>query len=458
MSMNGKLPDTLLYGLLARLAGAGSYAEIFMEQSVKQAAVYENMRLDRVENTFDTGVAMRVIKGAETYFAYTNSFSEKSLTETADELLRAFENGRTSDIAVTLKESVQYYKSPADTDISDKIELAAQMDKAARLDKRIVQSTSLFAENRRETRVINTDGSDISQSLCYVTGYTAAVASDGKDMQQGYIALGGAMGREEASGLDFIKNSEDAAKLAIQNLTARHAPSGMMTVVIGSTAGGTMVHEAVGHGLEADLACNGMSVYAGKLGEKVASELISVADDATLSCKRGSFIYDDEGIKGSSNLLIDKGVLKRYMSDRLYAAKEGIPLTGNGRRQSYRHRPIVRMTNTMILPGVHAPDDIIKSVQKGLYVARMGGGQVNTVTGDFVFEVTEGYLIENGKIGEPVKNATLIGNGPRVMSEIDMTGSDLGFGLGTCGKEGQGVPVSDAQPTLRIPEITVGGR
>jgi TldD protein len=214
----------------------------------------------------------------------------------------------------------------------------------------------------------------------------------------------------------------------------------------------------VGHGLEADLACNGMSVYADKLGQKVASDIINVSDNGTLEHMRGTYLYDDEGVKAGANMLIEKGVLKNYMTDRLYSYKEGINLTGNGRRESYRHRPIVRMTNTMIMPGSDKPEDIIKSVDKGLYVSRMGGGQVNTVTGDFVFEVTEGYTIEKGKLCDPVKNATLIGNGPKVMQEIDMVGTDIGFGIGTCGKEGQGVPVSDAQPTLRIPQITVGGR
>ncbi len=221
-----------------------------------------------------------------------------------------------------------------------------------------------------------------------------------------------------------------------------------------------MVHEAVGHGLEADLACNGMSVYADRTGEKVASDLINVADNGTLNGKRGSFIYDDEGVKASDNLLIEDGILKTYMYDRLYAGKEGRPLTGNGRRQSYKHKPIVRMTNTMILPGKSDPDDIIKSVPKGLFCHQNGRRRGQYGYGRLCFlKLRKVFLIENGKLGEPVKkNATLIGNGPKVMSDIDMVGNDLGFGIGTCGKEGQGVPVSDAQPTLRIPEITVGGR
>ncbi|PLX65795.1 MAG: TldD/PmbA family protein [Denitrovibrio sp.] len=458
MSMSGNLSDGLLYDMLKKLSGAGQYAEIFLENSNKQAAVYENNQLDRVENSTDSGISFRVIEGDKTFFGYTNSFAESNIKNAVSELVNAVKIGEMRDIALNDKKSVKYFTTPADTDIQDKIKLVTSMDKAGRIDKKIIQFTSMYAESVRETRILNTEGCDISQSLCYVTGYAAAVASSGKEIQQAYIPLGGTFGAEEAAGLDFIKVSKDAAELAMKNLSAKYAPSGVMTVVIASSAGGTMVHEAVGHGLEADLACNGMSVYAGQIGKKVAAGIVSVADNGTLSGKRGSFLYDDEGVQASSNMLIENGILKKYMSDRLYGLKEGTELTGNGRRQSYRFRPIVRMTNTIIMPGSDSPDGIIKSVQKGLYVTRMGGGQVNTVTGDFVFEVTEGFLIENGKLGEPVKNATLIGNGPKVMREIDMIGDDLGFGIGTCGKEGQGVPVSDAQPTLRIPEITVGGR
>jgi TldD protein len=458
MSTNGKVPDGLLYDTLKSLSGYGRYAEIFIESSVKQAAVFENRSLDMVENSIDGGISMRIIDGEKTFFAYTNNFTEKSIKETAAELTSALKAGHDKDISISTKESVKLYKTAPKTDVTEKIKLVTAMDKAARVDDKIVQSISVYAENLRETRILNSEGADISQSLSYVTGYTAAVASDGKDMQQGYIPLGGVYGKEELAGLDFMSVSEESARLALKNLSAKHAPAGMMAVVIGSSAGGTMVHEAVGHGLEADLACNGMSVYADKLGQKVASDIINVSDNGTLEHMRGTYLYDDEGVKAGANMLIEKGVLKNYMTDRLYSYKEGINLTGNGRRESYRHRPIVRMTNTMIMPGSDKPEDIIKSVDKGLYVSRMGGGQVNTVTGDFVFEVTEGYTIEKGKLCDPVKNATLIGNGPKVMQEIDMVGTDIGFGIGTCGKEGQGVPVSDAQPTLRIPQITVGGR
>ncbi|VAX29821.1 TldD protein, part of TldE/TldD proteolytic complex, partial [hydrothermal vent metagenome] len=238
---------------------------------------------------------------------------------------------------------------------------------------------------------------------------------------------------------------------------ARRAPAGRMPVVIASEAGGTMIHEAIGHGLEADLAGQGLSVYSEKLGQNVASSLITVVDDATLPNRRGSFRFDDEATPSQRTVLVDRGVLVAYMYDRLNALKEGKRSTGNGRRESYQHRPIPRMSNTFIAPGSDSPEEIIRSVQQGLLVKKMGGGQVNTVTGDFVFEVQEGYIIKDGLVGEPVRGATLTGNGPQILKSMDMVASDLGFAIGTCGKDAQGVPVSDAMPTVRIPEIVVGG-
>jgi TldD protein len=218
-----------------------------------------------------------------------------------------------------------------------------------------------------------------------------------------------------------------------------------------------MIHEAVGHSLEADLACNGLSVYQNRIGQQVASPLISVLDDGTMPARRGSYSFDDEGTPSQKTVLIENGILKGYLVDRLSAMKFDLMATGNGRRESFRHKPIVRMTNTYIARGKDDPAQILADTPQGLYVKAMGGGQVNTVTGDFVFAVTEGYLIQDGKLGAPIRGATLVGNGPKVLSIVDRVGSDLGFATGTCGKDGQGAPVTDAQPTLRIPELTVGG-
>lgn len=218
-----------------------------------------------------------------------------------------------------------------------------------------------------------------------------------------------------------------------------------------------MVHEAVGHGLEADLASLGLSVYHKKIGQRIANDKITIVDDKTLTGKRGSFVFDDEGTPSEKTVLVEKGILKNYMYDRRMALRDGVKSTGNGRRESYRFPPICRMTNTMIMPGTDDPEEIIRTTPKGLFVTKMGGGQVNTVNGDFVFEVNEAYLIENGKISDPVRGAMLMGNGPQVLNTIDRIGNDHGFSIGTCGKNNQGVPVSDAQPTIRIPEIVVGG-
>jgi TldD protein len=230
-----------------------------------------------------------------------------------------------------------------------------------------------------------------------------------------------------------------------------------MPVVMSSEAGGTMVHEACGHGLEADLVQKGLSVYKNKLGQKVAADCVSVIDDATLADKYGSYYFDDEGSRGQRTVLIENGILKTYLYDWLSARKDGVASSGNGRRESYQHKPVVRMSNTLIAPGQDDPEEIISSTPHGLLVKKMGGGQVNTTNGDFVFDVQEGYLIQDGRIKHPVRGATLIGNGPWVLSNIDRVGHDLGFSLGVCGKDGQGVPVADAQPTIRIKELTVGG-
>lgn len=218
-----------------------------------------------------------------------------------------------------------------------------------------------------------------------------------------------------------------------------------------------MVHEACGHGLEADLVQKGLSVYQNKLGQKVAADGVSVIDDGTLPSRNGSYHFDDEGCPAQRTVLIENGILKAYMNDRMTAMRQGTSPTGNGRRESYQYRPVPRMSNTYIAPGQDDPEDIIRDTQRGLLVKRMGGGQVNTTNGDFVFDVQEGYLIENGKISSPVRGATLTGNGPQVLMDIDRVGNDLGFGLGMCGKDGQSVPVGDAQPTIRIKSLTVGG-
>jgi TldD protein len=347
---------------------------------------------------------------------------------------------------------------PDGVPLQDKVALVNRGNVAARgFDQRIRQVTVVYRDSAVKTQNANSLG-DFTEAIRTGTLFlTQVVAAEGDAIQTGYEPIGRFMGHEIFRERSPEEVSLAAARRAVMMLGARKAPAGLMPVVLSSEAGGTMVHEAIGHGLEADLAGNGMSVYTGKVGEQVASPLVTVIDDATIPNARGSFSFDDEGTPAQRTVLVENGILKGYLYDRLSALKDGCSSTGNGRREGYHAKPIVRMTNTLIAPGETPPEEIVRGVEKGLFVRKMGGGQVNTVNGDFVFEVSEGYLIENGVVGQPVRGATLTGNGPDVLKKIAKVGSDLGFGIGTCGKDGQGVPVSDAQPTLLIEEITVGG-
>lgn len=445
------------------LKNGGDFSEIFEELSHSTHLQREGRRFEKIFNGADAGVGLRVVHGSETAYAYTNEITEESLFRLAEILADAVRAGNFDrDIVLQKKESDwrQVVKiDPTSVVLPDKIKvLQAADDLAWSVDPRLVQVTTSYRDHLRHIRIANSFGELCEDRQIYVVFVVQAVASDGTNLQTGYEPLGGTQGFETLSDGAALKTAEIAAQRAIRMLEAPLAPSGPMTVVVAAEAGGTLVHEAVGHGLEADLACEGLSVYQDKIGTKVATAAITVLDDPTLPGKRGSFLFDDEGTPSKRNVLIDRGVLKSYMNNRIYATRDGVAPTGNGRRESYRHRPIVRMTNTMIAPGSDDPEAILKSVDRGLYVTRMGSGQVNTVNGDFVFEVSEGFLIRNGELGDAVRGATLTGNGPTVLQSIDRIGNDIGYGIGTCGKDGQGVPVADAQPTLRIPEITVGGQ
>jgi TldD protein len=299
---------------------------------------------------------------------------------------------------------------------------------ARNFDPRVRQVMVTYRENRQEVLIATSSGEVIEDTRSYLTAMVQVVASNGGTVQTGYEPVGGLTGMELFDAEPLELAAEKAARRAVMMLTARKAPAGRMPVVLSSDAGGTMIHEAIGHGLEADLAQSGLSVYSGKLGQQIASPLITVVDDATLPGRRGSFRVDDEGTNAQRTVLVEQGILKTYLYDRLTAMKDGARSTGNGRRESYRHRPIPRMTNTMIVPGATRPVDILKSTPKGLFVRKMGGGQVNTVNGDFVFEVSEGYLIENGRIADPVRGATLVGNGWPCRSHVNRPGR-LGPGL-----------------------------
>ncbi len=446
----------------AALKNGGEYADLYAEDTRNTSIVCEENRIEKVVTGRDRGCGIRVIAGLKTYYAYTNDMTEAGLLEVAATVAAGVRDGKErGDISLVKKEIAPGFdikKLPSTAALKEKVAFVNRANSVAwAFDKRVIQVKVVYGDSVKSLLMVNSLGQWVEEERTGLVFLCSAVSKDGDVVQTGYEPLGGAIGLEIFDETPPEKVAEIAADRAIKMLGARRAPGGNMAVVLSHEAGGTMIHEAVGHGLEADLAMQNLSVYSGKVGQMVASPLITVLDDATIPYKRGSFFFDDEGTPSEKTVLVENGMLKGYMHDRLSAMRAGAVSTGNGRRESYHYRPIPRMTNTIIAPGKTDPASIVKSLGKGLYVRKMGGGQVNTVNGDFVFEVTEGYLIENGEVGELVRGATLTGNGPEVLANIDMVGTDLGFGIGTCGKDAQGVPVSDAQPTLRIPEIVVGG-
>lgn len=418
----------------------------------------EDNKIDKVQWGEEEGVGIRLIKEGKTYYGYTTEITYENLLEIAKTLARGQGHGPVAIGKRYIKGWTLTLIDPDEMSLSYRAELLHRANQKARsYGDKIKQVLAVLMDKTRDIMVINSLGERAEDLQKRVVFFVEVVASDGSTLQRGYESVGGTKGFEifEETPPELV--AEKSAKRALLMLSAKPAPAGQFTVVLSGEAGGTMIHEAVGHGFEADLVQKGLSVYKGKLGQKVASELITVIDDGSIVGKNGHFVVDDEGVPSQRTVLIDKGYLVGYMYDRLSAMREGKSSTGNGRRQSYAHIPMVRMTNTYIAAGKDNPEDIIRDTKKGVYVVKMGGGEVNTVTGDFVFEIMEGYMIENGEITYPIRSATLIGNGPKVLQEVDGVGRDLGWSIGTCGKDGQGVPVSDAQPTIRVKSLTLGG-
>jgi TldD protein len=457
------LDPSLLEKVISTLMSSGAeFADLYYQDMTARQLEAESGQVERISTVREKGVGLRLIRKGVTHFATTVDLAQDSLLKLASDLASGAGSGRKAP-GIVLAElppgPLAPGQDPAEVPLKEKGRLVMGALKALDgFDNRLAQVKSVYRDSTLSITVANSDGVLARDKRAYGVFLVQVVASDGDHVQVGYEPLGGTGGYSVFEEMDPAKVAVTAARRAITMLEAPEAPAGKMPVILSSEAGGTMVHEAVGHGLEADLTGQKLSVYAGKLGEQVASPVITVVDDPTLPGRRGSYNIDDEGEAATRTVLVDRGILKAYMSDRQSVLRDKVPATGNGRRQSFRHWPIPRMSNTIIEPGSHDPGEVIRSVDRGLLVLKMGGGQVNTVTGDFVFEVSEGYMIDGGEVGGPVRGATLAGNGPEVLKSVDMVGSDLGFGLGTCGKDGQGVPVGDAQPTLRIPEIVVGGR
>jgi TldD protein len=462
-------PDLVTSALSAALRRGGHWAEVFVEDRRATSATLDDRKVEDLSSSRDRGAGIRVVVAdgdgpARTGFAHTADLTEAGLLAAAEAAAAAARGGSGPVTVVDLDRSRPPARSraridPADVAKADKVALLVRADDAARgAGGPISQVTARYADSRRRILVANSDGlwadDDQVRTLLSIT----AVASGDTGLQTGRESVGHTVGFELFDEHDVEAIAAAAARRALTKLAARPAPSASVPVVIGRGGGGVLFHEACGHGLEADLVGKGASVFAGRVGEQVANPLVTIVDDGTMGGEWGHLGIDDEGRPARRNVLIEDGVLTDYMWDELRAREAGRPSSGNGRRQSYQHLPMVRMTNTYVGDGPDHPDDIIADTDHGVYVAQLGGGQVNTATGDFVFGMTEAYLIEGGRVTEPLRDGNLIGNGPQVLRDIDRLGDDFAMGHpGTCGKDGQGVPVGDGTPTLRVSALTVGG-
>ena len=443
----------------------GEFAEVFAEDKRSSSAMLDDGKVEELTSGRDRGAGIRVVVGDTTGFAHTADLSEAGLTSAAEAAAAAARSGGggTNVVALTRQPAGRGYDIevyPSDVPKATKVELLTRANDVARsAGSAITQVSASYADSRRNILVANSEGLLTGDETVRTMFAVSCVATGDTGMQTGRESIGHTVGFELFDMYDVEELARTAAGRALTKLNARPAPSGQLPVVIGAGGGGVMFHEACGHGLEADLVGKGASVFRGRVGEQVASPLVTLVDDGTMAREWGCLAIDDEGHPSQRNVLIQDGVLTDYMWDYLRSRKEGrASSSGNGRRQSYQHLPMVRMTNTYLLDGTSTPDEIISSTDNAVYIKHLGGGQVNTATGDFVFGMTEAYLIENGEITEPLREGNLIGNGPEVLLNIDAVANDFAMGPpGTCGKDGQGVPVGDGVPTLRVTGLTIGG-
>jgi TldD protein len=464
------LPAGLDEDRVARVLGevmghAVDYGDIYFQQTREESWALEDGIVKDGAHSIEQGVGVRALAGEKTGFAYSDEVMLPALLEAAHAARAISRTGSGGSVqawhatrAHPLYPALDPVESLAD---DDKVRLLEQIDREARrLDSRISQVMASLSASHDTILVMSSDGTLAGDVRPLVRLNVSVIIEQDGRREQGYAGGGGRFAYTEflASGR-WRQLVQEAVRTAQVNLESVPAPAGTMTVVLGAGWPGVLLHEAVGHGLEGDFNRKGTSAFSGRIGQQVAARGVTIVDDGTLPARRGSLNVDDEGTPTQCTMLIENGVLRGYLQDKLNARLMGVRPTGNGRRESFAALTLPRMTNTYMLPGSHAPEEIIASVDKGLYCRNFGGGQVDITSGKFVFSASEAYLIENGRLGRPVKGATLIGNGPEVMTRVSMIGNDLRLddGVGTCGKEGQDVPVGVGQPTLRVDAITVGG-
>ena len=419
-------------------------------------------KVEELTTGLDRGAGVRVGHGTSYGYAYSNRLDRDSLLEAASAAAASVRDGepgglvdlRAPEPPVLHRASIDPERVPA----ADKVAWLREVDDAARShDPAVRQVVGMYADSSQRLLIATSDGLWIEEERPRIRLVAQVTAARDGNIQVGFWGPAGLAGVEFLDAHPPRATAEVAARQAVKMLDAMPAPAGEMAVVLGPGTGGVLVHEACGHGLESDLVDKEASIYHGRLGDPLASPLVAVVDDATVPNAWGSFSFDDEGAPAQRTVLFEGGSLRGYLYDRLRAQKDGVPSSGNGRRQSYAHPPIPRMSNTYILSGTGAAESILEDTSEGVYVVAIGGGEVNPATGDFVFGVSEGYLIEDGRVTTPVRGANLVGRGIDILTEIDAVADDFETREGICGKDGQGVPVGNGSPTLRIPRMTVGG-
>lgn len=461
----GITPADLQRYLGEALSAGGDYADLYFEYLTSTSINVDESIVKSASQGISAGCGVRVLAGDRTGYAYTDDLAPEKIMRAArtaaliargpaQQPIQGFKENRPHQLYQVSSPSV-------DADVAAKLQLVMRADAAGRAyDPRIVQVRAGYSDELRQILVVGSDGTFASDVQPLARLNVQCIAKNGESSSKGTSGGGGRLS------IDYFLTEKtpevfaaEAARQAIIQLDAREAPAGEMEVVLGPGWPGILLHEAIGHGLEADFNRKGTSAFSGLIGKRVASEKCTVVDNGTLPSRRGSINVDDEGSPTQETVLIEKGILKGYISDKLSAKLMGMPDTGNGRRESYEHIPMPRMTNTYMLSGQDSPEDIIRSIHRGVYAVNFGGGQVDITNGKFVFSTSEAYLVENGKVTAPLKNCTLIGNGPDALTKVSMVGNDLHLdeGVGTCGKDGQSVPVGVGIPTLKLDSMTVGG-
>jgi TldD protein len=457
------LEDAIVRKVLgAALSTGGEWAEIYAEDRLSHSIRLEDRRVEELVTGRDRGAGVRVVRGTSSAYAYTNRLDSDGLLEAARVVAAALREQPVAEVR-DLRQRTPAVRhpvaiDPAGVERTTLADAVRRADEAARAhDPSVVQVIAGYSDTRQRVLIVNSDGFSTDEDRVRTRFVVQVVAARDGVVQTGFEGPGRSCGFELLDQFPPEQIARNAAARAVAMLASQPAPAGEMPVVIAAGNGGVLFHESSGHGMEADLIAKEASVYRGKQGRRIGVPEFNGVDDATVEGAWGSFAFDDEGTPAQRTVLFEGGVCTDYLTDLIRARQLGQPASGNGRRQSFTEVPIPRMTNTYVLPGDDDPDEIIRQTPRGLYAKWLGGGQVNPVTGEFVFGVAEGYLIENGEVTTPVRGANLVGDGPSVIASVDALGSDFDVKEGICGKEGQGVPVGNGAPTMRISRMTVGG-